>query len=392
MRYFILLLFLLIPFETSASVIINEIAWMGSPPNPEETARQAANNEWIELYNSGQEDVDLTGWVLKAEDSSPTIKLKGVIPANGYFLLSRNNYMVGDKLADLVYPYKNNALSNQGEYLKLIDSTGKVVDVVDANDGWPAGDNETKQTMARIGSQWKNSQYPGGTPGRENSQNGNQNNHTTTLNFQVTSPTPKTNLQNKNIKSSDIPKVVFNEILPAPQGPDDENEWIEIANLESYPVDISGWQIEDSIGKTKIYIIPKNTIMPGYSFLVFSRSQTNIVLNNEGDQLLLKNKEGFIVDQINYSKAPSSLSYNRTKDNRWVWTENKTPGKENVVLKNISNTTQNNSQQNALNVKPKIYPTAKLLIPDLSLNPIVIAIILALTFSFMVIFLQKKLI
>ncbi len=47
------------------TVIINEVAWMGTIAS--------TSDEWIELYNPGTVAIDLTGWVLRADDESPFI-------------------------------------------------------------------------------------------------------------------------------------------------------------------------------------------------------------------------------------------------------------------------------------------------------------------------------
>ncbi|MFW6110326.1 MAG: lamin tail domain-containing protein [Patescibacteria group bacterium] len=120
-------------------VVINEIAWMGTSVS--------YNDEWIELYNNTDKDLDLTGWFLVAEDGSLEISLAGEIPAQGYFLLERtDNDTISNIEADLIY---TGALGNSGEYLKLLDPTQQVVDEIACSESWFAGDNETKHSMER---------------------------------------------------------------------------------------------------------------------------------------------------------------------------------------------------------------------------------------------------
>lgn len=139
----------LIQAAGAGDVIINEIAWMGTTVS--------YNDEWIELYNKGSSAINLDGWVLKAADGSPKIKLSGSFPANSFYLLERSKDYTG-------------ALNNKGEKLELYDNSGNLIDSVAASAGWPAGDNTTKQTMERIiAGGWQTSQNPGGTPGAENS-------------------------------------------------------------------------------------------------------------------------------------------------------------------------------------------------------------------------------
>jgi len=136
--------FLTTPHFVLANVSINEIAWMGTEASP--------TDEWIELKNTGSEDADLTGWVLEADDAQPAIRLEGMIAAGSLFLLERSDdETVPDIGADFIY---TGALSNSGEILRLKNASGLEVDAVHALDGWPAGDNTTKETMQLISENW----------------------------------------------------------------------------------------------------------------------------------------------------------------------------------------------------------------------------------------------
>lgn len=140
-----------------SQVTINEIAWMGTS--------DSSNAEWIELYNYSDESVVLDGWVIHAYDGSPKINLVGSIDSQGYYLLERtNDATVPTVLADSIY---SGSLGNTGERLQLIDSRGTVIEDLDFTvDGWPAGDNTTKDTMQRDGESWITG---GPTPGAQNS-------------------------------------------------------------------------------------------------------------------------------------------------------------------------------------------------------------------------------
>ncbi len=96
-------------------IVINEIAWMGT--------EASANDEWIELYNRTNVDIDVSGWRLVSDDGStttpatPEIDLAGIIPAQGYFLLERtDDNTVSDVVADQTYV---GSLGNDGEVLSL---------------------------------------------------------------------------------------------------------------------------------------------------------------------------------------------------------------------------------------------------------------------------------
>ncbi len=139
---------LAMPMAAFASVVINEIAWMGTI--------NLANDEWIELYNNGDSDINLEGWILIAADGTPNINFSNatnkIIPAGDFFLLERtDDTSVPDIPADLIY---TGALLDSGENLIIKDNNGNVINAVDASGGWPAGDKITRQTMQWNGAIW----------------------------------------------------------------------------------------------------------------------------------------------------------------------------------------------------------------------------------------------
>jgi hypothetical protein len=107
----------------------------------------SANDEWIELHNTGTAPVVLDGWSLKATDGSPEINLTGTISAGGFFLLERtDDTTVPNIPAGVIY---SGALSNSGETLTLTTNTESVADLVSMSSGWIAGNSTSKETMQR---------------------------------------------------------------------------------------------------------------------------------------------------------------------------------------------------------------------------------------------------
>lgn len=106
------------------SIYISEILWMGS----EDTAGNAqTDDEFLELYNSNNFDVVLSGWKIQGAGSgSNAISLPtcAVIKANSV-------YTVGDRtdkaISKLDYATTAFSLSNNGENLSLVDHLGNTV-------------------------------------------------------------------------------------------------------------------------------------------------------------------------------------------------------------------------------------------------------------------------
>jgi len=129
-------LFYEVVLASSLDVVISEIAWMGT--------EVSSYDEWIELKNNTDVDVNLTGWTLNSEDGSPAISLSGVIPANGYFLLERTDDEPTSLIANQIY---TGTLENGGEKLVLVNSGGEIIDSISSS--WAAGDKDAKRTMVR---------------------------------------------------------------------------------------------------------------------------------------------------------------------------------------------------------------------------------------------------
>lgn len=129
------------PSPSSGNIVINEVAWAGTIAS--------ADDEWIELYNTSENNIDLTDWTLTAIDGTPSINFEGSIPAKGFYLLERSNDdTVKDISANQTY---NGALGNSGETLELRDSQGLLIDTANFDGGgWPGGNSTERKSMERI--------------------------------------------------------------------------------------------------------------------------------------------------------------------------------------------------------------------------------------------------
>ncbi|NMB47756.1 lamin tail domain-containing protein, partial [Patescibacteria group bacterium] len=144
------------------SIILNEIAWMGS--------KQRSTDEWIELKNIGNTAINLKGYQLFNKNKNIKIEFDDLeIKPGGFLLLERtDDTSVPEVKADLIY---KGAIANSDETLYLFNNKCGLEDMVEANPDWVAGDNKEKKSMERrpdLG--WQT--YSGdqiGTPRAENS-------------------------------------------------------------------------------------------------------------------------------------------------------------------------------------------------------------------------------
>jgi hypothetical protein len=376
---FLLVFIIFFPSKAFASIFINEIAWMGT--------LSSSNDEWIELYNDGNE-TDLSGWKIIAKDGSPNISLSGKILKNGFYLLERtDDNTVPDITADQIYTV---ALGNTGETLELYDNTGNIIDSINCSSGWINGDNTTKQTMEKISSGWQTSEKPGGTPKEINGM-------LQVLNNQKTEE--KVSDTQKNELLIFYPDgILINELLPSPEGSDEDNEWVELYNQNKEKVDLSGWKIKDSVGATTTFTIPQGTEIKALGFLLFYRNTTKIILNNDNDEISLIKPDLNVTDKVSYEKAVVGQSYNRISNN-WVWSKTPTPEKTNSIETNLKVTQKNNDikiNEIADNEGNQIQKSQNLTGEQKTKSStrffiIVMASLLALTSGIIILFIKKKL-
>ena len=121
-------------------------------------------------------------------------------------------------------------------------------------------------------------------------------------------------------KASHDPRLVISEVHPsvvASESSTDSNEWVEIHNLEQYPVSLEGWTIEDS---QAIAALPDFEIEPGGAVLVVGSSADIAVpagrslvilesanigtgLRNTGDRVALVNPFGVRYDAVSWGSV-----------------------------------------------------------------------------------------
>ncbi len=129
--------------QGTMEVIINEVAWAGT--------QASSFDEWIELYNPGSSDIDLTNWRIEAADGDPSISLSGSIASNSYLLLERGSGNTVKGVGGVVY--SSGLLSDTGETLYLLNETSSIVDTANADGGsWPAGNSSPTASMERYAS------------------------------------------------------------------------------------------------------------------------------------------------------------------------------------------------------------------------------------------------
>ena len=141
--------------------------------------------------------------------------------------------------------------------------------------------------------------------------------------------------------------VSLNEYLPDPASDWNgdglvtaEDEYIEIYNSNPVAVDLSGWMLDDvddgalvSPDGSRPYVLPPGTIVSAHGFLTLFRSQSGVVLNNDGDWVRLLRPDGLVVEATTYTSSDDDEAYSKTLDGGDQWTSDypPSPGHTNLL-------------------------------------------------------------
>src|SRR6185436_14108372 len=149
-----------------------------------------------------------------------------------------------------------------------------------------------------------------------------------------------------------IASVIINEFLAAalnPAGLKDEDgelqDWIELFNASSTPVNLAGWSLTDDPEDPDLWIFPDITLAAGARLVVFASAKdrrstvpgsylhTNFKLNADGEYLALFNADSPRIAMTEFKDGfppqRNDYSYGLDSANAWNYFQTPTPGQPN---------------------------------------------------------------
>jgi hypothetical protein len=279
-------------------------------------------NEFIELYNFSDKEIDLKEFSLKRrakngpEESNlvSSGSFFGVIGPGEFFVI-KNKKFEGANDADLVFSGKYYSIAEDNR-IYLRDSEGNLIDAI----GWGSCEKDCEENM--ISAELKEGQ----SLSRKNLESPK---NFLASEFEITSiKTPgEKNVFSKSLKYAD--SIVFSEVLSNPEGADKNFEWIELENKGFAKANLDGWAIENGSGKR--FKLADLELGVGEQKTVFIRN-SSFVIRNTNEKLLLINPAEKIVSSISIpGSAPSGVSFGWSEERGWSWQKKQTPNGKNIA-------------------------------------------------------------
>ena len=300
--------------EYLGMVEINEVMSSNKGSVPDETG---AFPDWVEVYNNTDSRLDISGFGLTDKLISAakwTFPEGSVLEPRGFIVV----FCSGDPTRGRMHtPFKLSASDD----VILSNVSGKVVDSVTLHpvtSGYSLGRN------ADDGATWKE-MLP--SPGYPNTQEG-----------------AAEYLLTLSASADQSIGVTLNEFMPSNAstlvGPDGAYcDWIELYNATGAEVDLSGYGISDSPTQPLKYTLPKGTKIAANGVLLIyctgrstpegsDKIEAPFSLAAYAESVVFSTPSGKILDQYDYTRADTDISFARNPDGTgdWATTSQPTPG------------------------------------------------------------------
>ena len=135
------------------------------------------------------------------------------------------------------------------------------------------------------------------------------------------------------LSSAESP-VVITETESNPQGTDAGNEWVKLFNSSNEQIDVSGWSLKSTHGKTVVYNIPNGKIIQPCSELKITFPSQ--FLDNEDESVILSDSNGNMVDKTSI--------FSDKENNSSTWIKQRSSCTEQQIQQEVNPPEQNISK------------------------------------------------
>jgi hypothetical protein len=338
--------------DTMNTIIINEINY--------KSLSTLNSEDWIELYNYGNNVVDLSGWNFTNKNATNvyTFEENLYLLPHHFLILCNDTNLFNDQYANTFQSVGNFSFNLEStDQLKLFNADMELIYFISYSNKtlWSDQANGKGCTLEldathidySVPFNWHQSNITQGTPGEYNSE-----------------PNPLRNLFINEFMANNTQTYSL----------DDETyeDWIEIYNGNSNSIDIGGLFLTDDFQKKSLWQIPRgrpdSTTIPPNGHLVLLADKhpfkgvlhLNFKLDRDGDQIGLSQlieRDEILLDSTNFSIQKENITFGRFPDGSSNWNAlYPTPNSSNVLFESFSLTNLTiypNPSRNYLNIAIK---------------------------------------
>jgi len=265
------------------------------------------SNEWVEIYNPNNYVVVLDGWMIR-EESGKTTALPEGQTETGQFVLVESI---------------SGSLNNGGDTIELLDPDGNLVDSITygSDSDVPAVSDPDAVALDSEGV-WQATTVP--TPGEVNMISDEEQEVEEVL--EVLEVVEVLEAEDETLETL-LYDLHLSEIYANTEGADADEEFVELTNTGSEPIDLLGWSLTDASDKT--FTADSSQIVEPGALIALYRETTNLALNNSGtESVALSAPDGTVVDQMTYDSTSKGQSFILV-DSAWLGTNKVTPNEPN---------------------------------------------------------------
>lgn len=297
--------------------------------------------DYIEIYNSADYPVDLTGFQLGdiAGNGRYAFPSGTTLEAGGYLVVYCDKTVEDEDYAQF-------AISRAGgESFYLIASNNAIVDSVttvatDSDQAMVRQDADRWGITSLLTPGWKNGEEPASA----------------------------------DIYNPGVSPVRITELSTVSTGYEEISgtlcDWVEFHNTSSQTVDISGFTLSDNVGNNK-YVFPAGTAIPSDGYLVVCCAEGTMndavapfgLSQYGGEAVVLKDPQGRIVEIIDTLPMENGSSMALTGEDSWAVTKQCSPGFENSTQGHEAFLKQTGAEAGSIRIS-EVMSAAQTVLPD----------------------------
>lgn len=279
----IIYLLLFYSSKTYASVAINEFQ-----------VEPSGSSQWIELYNTGPNSQDISGWFIDDDSGTTkfTIPINTILSSNSCISFQSGNFFWNTASSDKAKLISNEIIIDEYQYSNSPGNNISFGRLPNGTGNWtifnnPSRDKSNDNNISCLSS---TTPSPTSTP------------ISTPIQTPAVTPSPTPN---------DYSGLFISEYFPYP---DSGNEWVEVYNSNDFDVNLDGWFTDDIADDGSSPIIITGTISPK-NYKVFYLSTA--FLNNSGDDVRLLNGNKTERDKTSFESSVKNKSWAKDANNKW---------------------------------------------------------------------------